>query len=153
MPRKIPPSRCQQPKLTVAAIAADLRISPRTLARWAKAKEGIPGVKKGPGQYQFIGWNEPEARAWLADRKRFRKGNRKQPKVRKSRLSHAQLFARLISRIEKQVTVQLDAALQRSTRAGLDELTTAAERLRKISDQAVNRIRLAVNNPAMLEDF
>ena len=144
MPFQNPPSSCQPAKLKVGEIASEIGYSTRQLARLAK--NGVPGVKKGAGKYQFIWLDIPETRAWIEDRKRFRKGNRKQPAKRKERLSKPQLFARLIRKIEKQVSAYLETALEKPTASGLDELKVAAQRLDSIGAGVWRRISRAGDN-------
>lgn len=142
---KTQPLSCQPSKLSVKAIASELRISTRQLARLAK--KGVPGVTKGPGGYQFVWLEIPETLAWIAEFKRFRKGNRKRPAMRKERLSKPQLFARLVRRVEKQVFSHLDTALENPTSPGLEELNAAAKRLESICAGVLRRIMRADSNP------
>ena len=139
MPRKNPPPSCQPTKLNVGAIASELRISTRQLARLAK--KGVPGVKKGPGGYQFLWLDIPETRAWIAERKRFRKGNRKRPEKRKGR-SKAQLFAQMVRRIEKEVTFHLRAGFENPTSSELDTLNSGVRRLQTNFNHVLTRIGL-----------
>lgn len=90
------------PRLRVKDVAAELRLSPRQVARLAK--QGIPGVVKAPTGYTYHWFDCPETRDWIEERKRYRKGNRKHPKKRKPRLSTAQGLVQAIRSVEQKVT-------------------------------------------------
>lgn len=138
------PLSCQLIKLNVGAIAAEIRITTRQLARLAN--KGVPGVERGPGRYQFIWLDRPETRAWIDERKRFRKGKRKRPPKRQQRLSNAQRFALAIGKFEKQVLSAFNAALADGlTNSELKPWDDAARRLRGVCDRVVARLRYAAN--------
>jgi hypothetical protein len=124
-------------KLSVGAISAEIGLTTRQLARWAN--KGVPGVERGPGKYQFIWWDTPETRKWIADRKKFRKGKRKLQRKSKH-LSHAQRFSRVISRVVQMVMDHLEAALEKPTVSELEKLSKAEQRLKNLIELV--RIRI-----------
>lgn len=136
MPLRKPSLSCQPEKLSAQAVAAEIGITPRQLARLAN--KGIPGVQRGPGRYQFIWLDTPEIRRWIAERKRFRKGNRKLPAKPKRRLSKAQSLARAIRLVEKHVFPLAERG-EEITTSERDKLGSARRRLAIICG-VLNRI-------------
>lgn len=77
---------------------------------------------------------------WLRNEVRIRKGGKKRPAKRKSRLSSAQRFARVIGKVEKLVKTHLESALERPTVPELEKLAKAERRLNSIYENVRLRI-------------
>jgi hypothetical protein len=79
-------------------LAAYIGISRRELAYLAK--RGIPGVTRSGNGYNFNWGGDPnELAAWIGDRKRYRKGNRKRPKKHKKQMTELDRLERSIYRV------------------------------------------------------
>ena len=103
-------------------LAAYIGISSRELAYLAR--KGIPGVERAINGYNFNWGGDPsELAAWIRDRKRYRKGNRKQRAKRKKKLTGIQKLVDAIRRVNNLAwSVAIGSELKRASNAQLREL-------------------------------
>ena len=103
-------------------LAAYIRISRRELAYLAR--KGIPGVERAINGYNFNWGGDPkQLAAWIRDRKRYRKGNRKQRAKRKQKLTGLQKLANAIHRVNNLAwSDAIGSELKRASNAQLREL-------------------------------
>lgn len=125
-------------QLRVSEIASELGLTPRHLARLAKA--GIPGVERAVNGYRFAWYDRPETRRWISDRKKFRKGQRKVRGASKTQLSKVQLLTRAMRRAETNLARYVEAVLQGKVTAGqLAAIEDAGRRLERLAARILLR--------------
>ena len=101
-------------------LAAYIGISRRELANLARNGK-IPDVVRSSNGYNYDWTKDPAAlAAWIRDRRRFRKGNRKRPKKHKRWLSELDQLERAIRRVN--ILVATDAVRIQIRRAPEDRL-------------------------------
>lgn len=117
------------PRLKVKDIAAELGIDRRTLARLA-AKGLVPGVVRSlTNKYHFLWCDTPELRAWIEERKRYRKGNRKQKAKRNRQLTTAKKMANKLRRMASELNIYIQQWCKNPTLSQILEIKNAAERV------------------------
>ena len=135
-PKKTAIGLSNERRLKVGEVAQELGITPRHLARLAK--QGVPGVVRAANGYRFDWYDRPETRDWIADRRRFRKGQRKRNRPGKGRLSAVQLLVRAMSRTETNLFRYVTAVLKGNvTPAQLAAVEDAGRRLERLAGRII----------------
>lgn len=118
-------------RLRVEAVAREVGLSPRQLARLVK--KGVPGVQRSASQYHWDWRAYPETLAWIRDQKKFRKGRRRGKPKRKIRMSTAERFGCAVSRMRHKWQEPIRLAIAKGSESELNEFITFAFQLRMFS--------------------
>jgi len=116
----------------------------RELAYLARTGK-IRGVVRSANGYNFDWGSDPSAlAAWIRDRKRFRKGNRKRPKKRRNRASLLDQFSRAVHRAARLTTIDkietLQEEIRRTARPRLQNIESSLNRLSRVRVTIARRL-------------
>ena len=128
-----------KPRLKVRDVAAQIGLTCRQLARLAK---NVPGVERAPDGYHYLWYDCPETQEWIADRQRFRKGNRKHAPKRKRMLSVARRVANELRRMAGKLSQRIKTLPYEISPEEKSEVERAAIRVQKSAEAIVMNLAL-----------